>query len=267
MMKPASEDPNQGARILIIDDDPNLRSLLSETLVLSGYLVATAESGKKAIERLETEIFDLALVDLFLNDDVHGLQVVDYLRRKQPNTAVLVLTGFSSFETVLQSLRLGVDEYLVKPVEAAVLRDRIREALDKRRGQQPPAQVIREAAPDLPGYLPDHALLLEFGGLTINHQAGKATCLGLPLELNGPEFRLLCYLVQQAPRPISAVELLLEDPFDPALETHKLKGKLAGAWACSAGYDLRIVFDFCPGERPGERDILLINIGNTASKQ
>ena len=89
-------------------------------------------------------------------------------------------------------------------------RDRIREALDKRRGQQPPAQVIREAAPDLPGYLPDHALLLEFGGLTINHQAGKATCLGLPLELNGPEFRLLCYLVQQAPRPISAVELLLE---------------------------------------------------------
>lgn len=57
------------------------------------------------------------------------------------------------------------------------------------------------------------------------------------------------------------LDLLLSDPFHPSLETHKLKGKLAGSWACSAGYDLRIVFDFCPGERSGQKDILLIDIG------
>ena len=58
------------------------------------------------------------------------------------------------------------------------------------------------------------------------------------------------------------LQLLLDDPFHPSLETHKLKGKLAGAWACHAGYDLRIVFDFRAGDRPGQKDILLINIGS-----
>jgi len=58
------------------------------------------------------------------------------------------------------------------------------------------------------------------------------------------------------------LQLLLDDPFHPSLETHKLKGKLAGAWACRAGYDLRIVFDFCAGDWPGEKDILLINMGS-----
>ena len=54
---------------------------------------------------------------------------------------------------------------------------------------------------------------------------------------------------------------LVEDPFHPLLETHKLKGKLDGSWACSVGYDLRIVFDFCPTGKGGGKDILLIDIG------
>ena len=58
------------------------------------------------------------------------------------------------------------------------------------------------------------------------------------------------------------LQLLLDEPFHPSLETHKLKGKLAGAWACRAGYDLRIVFYFCPSDCEGEKDILLINMGS-----
>jgi len=56
------------------------------------------------------------------------------------------------------------------------------------------------------------------------------------------------------------LEKLAQDPFHPRLETHKLKGKLAGSWACSAGYDLRIVFDFVKSTT-GETEILLIDIG------
>jgi mRNA-degrading endonuclease YafQ of YafQ-DinJ toxin-antitoxin module len=55
--------------------------------------------------------------------------------------------------------------------------------------------------------------------------------------------------------------LLAKDPFAASLDTHKLKGQLAGAWACSAGYDLRILFDFCPGESRKTEDILLMDIG------
>jgi len=57
------------------------------------------------------------------------------------------------------------------------------------------------------------------------------------------------------------LRLLLDDPFNTKLETHKLKGKLSGTWACSVGYDLRIVFDFVRGENKKEDDIFLIEIG------
>jgi addiction module RelE/StbE family toxin len=58
-----------------------------------------------------------------------------------------------------------------------------------------------------------------------------------------------------------ALRLLAEDPFAPQLETHKLKGKLSDTWACSLGYDLRIVFDFVKSEGQKEDDIFLIEIG------
>lgn len=58
------------------------------------------------------------------------------------------------------------------------------------------------------------------------------------------------------------LKLLVEDPFAPSLETHKLKSKLAGSWACEGGYDLRIVFDFIKKQGQGEDDILLLEIGS-----
>jgi len=56
--------------------------------------------------------------------------------------------------------------------------------------------------------------------------------------------------------------LLAADPFDPLLQTHKLKGKLAGAWACSVEYDCRIVFNFVENPESGEEEILLIDVGS-----
>lgn len=58
----------------------------------------------------------------------------------------------------------------------------------------------------------------------------------------------------------NTIRLLAQDPFTPQLETHKLKGKLSGSWACSAGHDLRIIFDFVKKERQ-EGNIFLIEIG------
>jgi addiction module RelE/StbE family toxin len=57
------------------------------------------------------------------------------------------------------------------------------------------------------------------------------------------------------------LRLLIEDPFAPELETHKLKGKLSGSWACSVGYDLRIVFDFTKNKSEKEEGIFLIEVG------
>jgi len=57
------------------------------------------------------------------------------------------------------------------------------------------------------------------------------------------------------------LKLLSKDPFSPQLGTHKLKGKLLGSWACSVGYDWRIIFDFVKSEKQKEDDILLLGIG------
>ncbi len=57
------------------------------------------------------------------------------------------------------------------------------------------------------------------------------------------------------------LRILVQNPFAPQLEAHKLKGKLSGSWACSAGYDLRIIFDFIKNEKQKEDDIFLIEIG------
>ena len=57
------------------------------------------------------------------------------------------------------------------------------------------------------------------------------------------------------------LELLSDDPFAPQLETHKLKGKLTGSWACSAGYDLRVIFGFVKNKSQTEEDIFLMEIG------
>jgi len=59
----------------------------------------------------------------------------------------------------------------------------------------------------------------------------------------------------------STLKCLVDDPFTPHLETHKLKGKLSGTWACSLGYNLRIVFEFVTNENKEEDDIYLIDIG------
>ncbi|OFZ18296.1 MAG: plasmid stabilization protein [Bdellovibrionales bacterium RBG_16_40_8] len=58
-----------------------------------------------------------------------------------------------------------------------------------------------------------------------------------------------------------ALRLLADDPFTPQLETHKLKGKLAGTWACRISYDLRIIFDFIKNDKQKDDDILLIELG------
>lgn len=71
--------------------------------------------------------------------------------------------------------------------------------------------------------------------------------------------------VKKHPNLIKDIEktlrILTIDPFTPQLETHKLKGKLSGTWACSVGYDMRIIFDFVKIEKNKEDDILLIEIG------
>src|SRR5262249_9080421 len=106
---------SQPARILLVDDEASIRLTLGAMLKRTAYDVTSAESGAEAVERLEQQAFDLLLVDLKM-PEVDGMQVVAAARQRQPDLAVIVLTGHGSLDTAVEGLHQGIFDYLLKTV-------------------------------------------------------------------------------------------------------------------------------------------------------
>src|SRR5262245_6269445 len=128
---------SQSARILIVDDEATIRLTLGTLLTRAGYEVASAENGPEAIALLERQNFDLMLVDLKM-PEMDGMQVVTASRRRQPDLAIIVLTGHGSLETAVEGLHQGVFDYLLKTTEPAQVIERVKAGLQTR------AQRMRE---------------------------------------------------------------------------------------------------------------------------
>ncbi len=105
----------QQSRIMIVDDDQMAREMLTELLQPIGYTVRAAQNGESALDILREMTFDLLVVDL----QMPGMGGVEFMRRARalyPDVRMLVLTGHAGKESAIESLRLGVSEYLEKPV-------------------------------------------------------------------------------------------------------------------------------------------------------
>ena len=122
------------ARILAVDDEPSVRYFVKETLSTVGYQVVVVGSGEAALDLIaaQEQRFDLALLDLKMNG-VGGLQVLAALRQQSPDTAAIILTGHGSMETVIEALRQGAHDYLLKPCDPQELRESVASGLDSRR--------------------------------------------------------------------------------------------------------------------------------------
>ena len=118
--------------ILIVDDDPRMCDTVEALLKNKGYATQTTNNGKKAIEYLSQNNFDLALLDIVM-PEVNGLTVMDYINRKTPETLVIVITGYRSEELAIESLRKGAYDYLKKPFEPEKLIRTVGNALNKKR--------------------------------------------------------------------------------------------------------------------------------------
>lgn len=126
----AGRNVMQGIRILIVDDDPNIRSLANLALSQDGHLVSEASSGKEALAAIESRIPDLVLLDLMMPAQ-GGLEVLKILRSK-PSTAalpVVVLTGMDDEITTRTGFEFGATDYLTKPFSIPQLAARIRACL------------------------------------------------------------------------------------------------------------------------------------------
>ncbi len=223
---------NPSAKILVVDDEEGIRFFLEKTLMRDGYQVVAVESGEEALAQIAAQKFDLALIDLKLKG-MDGLAVLTALRQQSPDTAAIVLTAYASLETAVAALRQGAHDYLFKPCKTVELRESIRTGLLKRQrearqrellvqleylldrhrsdlltagSEHPPTPALTFREPPAE----EQARFLKQGGLIVDLMRHIITLDGHLLELSPTEFNLLAYLVSEAPRVISAPELVRE---------------------------------------------------------
>jgi DNA-binding NtrC family response regulator len=126
---------SEPARILVIDDEESIRRTISMALEGEGYVVETAENGKQAIKKAETNFYNLALVDIRL-PDIEGTELLTALKETTPRMIKIILTGYPALQNAVNAINKGVDYYLIKPVNTDELLRVIKEQLEKQRREK-----------------------------------------------------------------------------------------------------------------------------------
>jgi two-component system response regulator MprA len=176
------------ARILVVEDDPQVRQVLERALGLEGHRVDTARDGLDGLERLGDEAYDAVVLDVMM-PNLDGLDLCRRLRARGDRTPVLMLTARHEVGDRIDGLDAGADDYLVKPFDVGELFARVRALL--RRGG------------------PDEAEVVTVGSLRIDPRARQVTRLGDELTLTKTEFELLALLATHAGQVLTR-DLILE---------------------------------------------------------
>lgn len=117
-------------KILVIDDEPIVRTSCARILTPEGYDVQSADSGMKGLALMEKEAFRLVLLDLKM-PDMDGLEVLEKINAAWPDTKVVMITGYSTAETAVQALRLGACNFIEKPFTPDTLISTVQEVFEK----------------------------------------------------------------------------------------------------------------------------------------
>ena len=122
-------------RILIIDDDENIRSVLATILEDEGYIVETADTAKRGIEKSEKEFYNLALIDVRL-PDMEGIELLSKLPNTKPKMRKIIVTGYPTLQNAISAVNKGADAYVMKPFEVEKILQTIQEQLKKQEEEQ-----------------------------------------------------------------------------------------------------------------------------------
>jgi DNA-binding NtrC family response regulator len=117
------------ARILLVDDEPRMLSLLNSILKAEGYEVLSAQDGSKVPDLLRTETFDLMITDIRMTP-VDGMELLKISRAERPTMPVIILTAYGSVETAIEAMKLGTFDYVTKPFKMDELVITIQRALE-----------------------------------------------------------------------------------------------------------------------------------------
>jgi DNA-binding response OmpR family regulator len=117
-------------RILIVEDDENIRETIKNILEQSGYDTDVAKTGQEAERKTQTKFYNLALLDIKL-PDMEGTKLLAKVHDTTPKMVKIMLTGYPSLENAMEALNQGADAYVTKPVKPAKLLALIEEKLEK----------------------------------------------------------------------------------------------------------------------------------------
>lgn len=155
------------ARVLAVDDQSYFRTFLADLLAELGYEVRTATGAEEALHLLEREPFDVVLTDLVM-PEVNGVELVQRIRERWPAQEVVVVSGVGDVATAVEAMKLGVTDYLVKPVDRQALDASLAQILERRRLREEHRRLVEEN--------------LEFIGVLSLHERAMGFFASLALE-------------------------------------------------------------------------------------
>jgi two-component system response regulator MprA len=184
-----STQPTPNGRVLVVDDEPDVREAVETALELDGHRVTTAVDGLEALKKLGQGEFEAIVLDVLM-PNLDGFEVCRRVRSAGNRTPILILTARDSEEDTIRGLDLGADDYLVKPFALGELLARVRALLRR----------SRSADEDSP---------LWFAGLSLDSQTHEVQRGPRPIELTRTEYALL-ELFLRNPRQVLTRELIME---------------------------------------------------------
>jgi len=141
------------ARVLIVDDDENIRKVLTAILEDEGYFVESVGSGKSAIAKTRKEFYNLALIDIRL-PDMEGIELLTRMKDTTPKMRKIVITGYPTLQNAVEAVNRGADAYVIKPFDVKKVLKTIKEELtkqqeDERYSQEKVAEFIEARVREL----------------------------------------------------------------------------------------------------------------------
>jgi two-component system OmpR family response regulator len=179
---------NNGAKILVVDDEPSIVDAVGTALRYEGFEVQDAATGRDALATVTRAEPDLIVLDWML-PDLDGIEVARRLRERGYKSAILFLTAKDAVENKVDALRGGGDDYVTKPFSLAELVARVQ-------------AVLRRTTPDAPGEV------LRYGDLTLDEGRHEVSRGGRRIELTATEFNLLRYFMLNPRRVLSKGQIL-----------------------------------------------------------
>lgn len=212
-------------KILIIDDEANLRQTFTRILKQAGHQVTTAGDGAEALKRLAATPYDLAFLDIRLPGGQDGLELLKEIHQLYPNMSVILFTGHASLQSAMDAVRLGANDYLTKPVAPEILLARAQEALSQQTVQRRKREIqeqlaalqaelrsLDQPADGTPAPAPHVSSDRYFktGQLSIDLQTRHASFGDQPLVLPPATFDYLVVLARHTPDTVTYQTLVTE---------------------------------------------------------